>query len=434
MQRAQRETDPDDSSDRHFMRFITAIISLLCFSWGMSAIKHAGFARLAGSYFSLGSGSLGWANVAVSSSPSDPEAYYARAMALSSDGEYAASVKELERATLLRPRGYLLWLALGRAREQAGDEQGALAAFGEAVRLAPYYAVPRWQLGNLLLRMDRRDEAFEELRRAATSDPELLPAVIEFAWKSYGRDVTAIEQAVRPQTAAARAALGRFFAKYGYTTEAARLFHAAGGAAYWDQRKLLDELFAAGRFQEGYQVWAGTGRGESGDHQTGVARITDGGFEKPSDNDEPGFGWQLARELPRARVRFDADQPRAGAHSLCIEWSGASNQFVPVATQLVLVEPKTRYRLSFTARTEDLVTAGLPIVSVIDVSRDGKELARSSPLSQGTSGWLPYTVELTTSGETKAVRIQIRRDDCGSGSCPIFGRVWFDNFSLEKFL
>lgn len=177
------------------------------------------------------------------------------------------------------------------------------------------------------------------------------------------------------------------------------------------------------------------GRGESGGpSQTGIASITDGGFEKPFDHDEPGFGWQLARELPRVRVRFDADQPRAGAHSLCIDWSGFSNQFVPVASQLVLVEPKTQYRLSFTARTEDLVTAGLPIVSVIDVSRDGKGLARSSPLSQGTNGWQPYTVGFTTSGETKAVRLQIRRDDCGGGSCPIFGRVWFDDFSLEKSL
>lgn len=416
------------------MRFIAAIIILLCFCWGMSAAKHAGFARLVGSSYSLDGDRLGWANVAVSLAPADPEAYYARAMALSSEGEHAASVKELEHAVALRPHSYLLWLTLGRAREQAGDEQGALAAFGEAVRFAPHYAAPRWQLGSLLLRMNRRDEAFAELRRAAASDPELLPAVIESAWKAYGHDVTAIEQVVRPQTAAASAALGRFFAKHEHISEAARLFHAAGAVAYWDRRKLLDELLAAERFQESYEVWAGREREGSGDpSQTGLASITDGGFEKPFDHDEPGFGWQLARELPQVRVGFDPDQPHAGAHSLRVDWSGFSNQFAPVASQLILVEPKTQYRLSFTARTEDLVTAGLPIVSVIDMSRDGKELARSSSLSQGTNGWQLYTVGFTTSSETKAMRIRIRRDDCGGASCPIFGRVWFDDFSLEKF-
>ena len=92
---------------------------------------------------------------AVSLSPSDAEAHHALAVALALGGDEGGAVTELERAAALRPRHYLVWLRLGRGRERAGDAEGALAAYREAVRLAPAYAASRWQLVNTLLRAGR---------------------------------------------------------------------------------------------------------------------------------------------------------------------------------------------------------------------------------------------------------------------------------------
>lgn len=377
------------------------------------------------------SGPLAFADKGVELNPADPFAYHARAVTLMRDGSLIASIKEFERAVSLRPRDYALWIELGRAREQAGDKQGALTAFTEAVRCAPYYAQPRWQLGNFLLKIGQRDAAFAELRRAAGSDPELQPALVSLAWETFGGNTEAIEQSVQPVTPSAHLELARCFVKHGHLNQAVKFFRGAGTAAYWERRKLVEQLLAAKRFTESYQIWA-SGRDPDSFLSSDKDAITDGGFENEIDPDEPGFGWQLADELPGVSVVIDAEQPRSGTRSLRIDWSGKSNSSTPVASQIVSVEPKTRYRLQFAARSEEVVTGSLPVVSVVDAACPEHLLAQSTPLQLGTSGWQDYKIELTTSNEMRAVRIIVHRQACSSAPCPIFGRVRFDAFSLQK--
>src|SRR2546421_2391157 len=132
------------------------------------------------------------ANDSIRLSPSDPQAHYARALVLSRLGQLDDATREFERAVALRPSDYVLWLDLGNARQSSGDDEGALLAFREAARLAPAYARPRWEMGQLLIRAGRPDEAFEEFRHAVASRPTLLPEVIDYAWKAYGGDAGAI--------------------------------------------------------------------------------------------------------------------------------------------------------------------------------------------------------------------------------------------------
>lgn len=343
------------------------------------------------------------------------------------------SVKEYERATALRPRDYFLWLELGRARDQAGDQQGALAAFNQTVRLAPYYAQPRWQLGNLLLRVGRPDEAFAELRHAARSDPALLPAVLDLAWGAYAGEARSIEEAVGPQTTGARVALARFLIKHGNISEAMTLYRTTSDASDTDRRALVADLLAAKRFAEAYEVWSPRDCSATSGERRGKAAVHDGGFESNIVLDDVEFRWQPARDTQTVRVSLNTDDTRAGIHSLLIAWSGDSDPNASVVSQLVLVEPNARYRLSFMSRTQEVVTGGLPVVTVTDADdNDERVLARSSPLSQGTSRWQEYRVEFVTAGTTSAVRISIRRQNCGGAPCPIFGLTWFDDFSLHK--
>jgi hypothetical protein len=105
-----------------------------------------------------------------------------------------------------------------------------------------------------------------------------------------------------------------------------------------------------------------------------------------------------------------------------------------VIFQLLLVEPGTRYRLTFAARTEELVTGGLPVVVVIDASDDQNQiLIKSKSLPQGTHQWETYVSEFTTRATTTGVFVKIRRDNCDTMPCPAFGHVWFDDFSLARF-
>src|SRR5918911_967230 len=175
---------------------LPVLLLLLCM-WGFWNSARIGYSRL-WLPLALVRRSPAAANRAVSASPNDPEAHFTSGLVQQNTGNLPAALREYERAAALRPRDYYFWLILGDAREQAGELEGSLAAYQEAVRLAPFYSQPRWQFGNFLFRVGRYTEAFAELRRAAESNPTLLPAVIDLAWGSSRQDAQMVEQIIQP--------------------------------------------------------------------------------------------------------------------------------------------------------------------------------------------------------------------------------------------
>ncbi|HKX32128.1 MAG TPA: tetratricopeptide repeat protein, partial [Blastocatellia bacterium] len=331
------------------------ICGLLTWQTGQTAIS-----RLL-SIYGESSGELAAAEAAVKLNPADPIAHLARATVLSDADEWAAAVSAYEFAASLRPIDFTLWLALGQAREQAGKPEDAIEATRRAVRFAPYYAQPRWQLGNLLLRAGQYEEAFLELRRAVASNPALLQPTIDLAYGLYGGDEPAIIQALQPQTPAARITVARAFARHGRTDAAVRMFRAVGEISDRDRSLLLAELLAAEQFPEAYEVWLSGRRSDPPRRaEQGAPTVTNGDFESEVFLDDPGFEWQILRNVRAVKTSFDARQPHAGAHSLRLDWNGDAQTSLPVATQRVLVKPEAHYRLSFWARHQNLVTGGLP--------------------------------------------------------------------------
>lgn len=365
---------------------------------------------------------------AVRMSPEDAETHSALGLVLYNAKE-AGAPAEFERAVALRPRDYVLWLQLGRAREEVGDAEGALRALGEAKRLAPFYSAPRWQYGNVLYRRGRLDEAFAEMRRAAESNPTLYPALADLAWGTYRGDAREVERVASPHNAAGRLALARLFARKGRPDLALAQFRAAGEIDADERRRFLKELLTARQFAAAYEVWAGGREGVRG----GTGLFTEPGFEGRVNTFEPGFGWRQERALEGVALSVDTQSPNSGARSLLVEWGGHARPGVTVISQLVLVEPGARYRLSFHARTEAVKTGGPPVVVVSDASaEDARVFAESKALPQGTSAWQEYSVEFTTTQKTEAVLVSLQRQNCDANSCPMFGRVWLDDFSLRK--
>jgi len=390
---------------------------------------HDGFSRLL-SDTAKRETLLGSADEAIRLSPKDPEAHYARAFVLSSMGRFVDAAKEYETTITLRPDDYVLWAGLGEARTRAGNRQGAIAAYKEAVRLAPYYAQSHWELGKLALQSGNRDAAFAELRLACISRPSFLPEVMNLAWEAYAGNTQAVQDAVQPQTAKARLALAKFFIEHGNTADAFALVRAAGDASNKDRQALVAELLSTRRFAEAYEVWS-SGREGTTAHPRGDDTIVDGGFEGNIAINDQGFGWQPARSNDVLRLSLDSVEPHSGAYSLRLEFNGDFGAS-PLISQLAIVEPRSRYQLTFAARTQELVTGGLPVVTLTDAgSTDGRALGQSTPLSQGTSPWQNYAVDFTVSETTSAMRIMIQQK-CTGSPCPIFGRVWFDDFLLQK--
>lgn len=403
-------------------------LCLLACAVAMCATARAGLSR----WYSTSperAYSLASAEKSVRLSPSDPAASLFHADMLAYVGQQVEAAREVERTVALRPQDHLMWTALGFSRESGGDLPGALSALREAERLAPFYALPRWQLGTALLRAGQRERASAELFRAAASDPEYFRPIFELLWGKFGGDTGLMVQTVQPQSEAARVALADFFTEHGETSAALSLLRQAGAAAE-ERSRLVAVLISEGKFIEAYEVWSGAPEHAAG--LAGDAHLTDGSFEADIRRGAQGFGWCVTDNGVGLSVALDTREPRDGARSLLLDFRGESAARSPIVSQLILVEPNTRYRLSFAARTHALMTTGPPSVELNDAS-DGRQLVTPTLLPRGDSGWYDYMAEFVTGGATGAVLLTVRRQECPLQPCLIFGRVWLDDFSLRKF-
>ncbi len=336
----------------------------------------------------------------------------------------------------MRPCHYYEWLDLGVTLDRLGDQRWAVAALGESVRLAPSFAQPHWQLGNLLYRQGRFEEAFAELRLGARSNANLLVGMLDLAWAAANADAGIMERLIQPQTRRSHLEFARYLATQGKGPEAARQVREVGEPQDDGERALLHQtisaLLTAEQFSDAYSAWAATHALTFKDAERGPGQLLNGNFVEPIMQDDPGFAWQLLL-VPNVSASIDPAGPSPDTRSICLQFTGDNPLRSQLLYQLILVEPNSRYSLSFVARAENLVSGGPPVILALDASgKATRILSQSEPLSAGTNGWTTYKVDFAADQNTSAVVIALRRLACEQSPCPIFGKLWLSGFSLAK--
>ena len=407
---------------------VALILALVCVLVFWNAAK-AGFSRFLGKYVAI-TGDLRIAERVVALSPSDPEAHRVKATSLYKLRGLPQAAAELEVALSLRPRDDALWLQLAMLRDELDDVAGASIAFDESVRLAPYYALPRWQRGNFLLRQGRFDEAFADLRYAAASNPDYIPILIDLSWAISKGDQKVAEAYAEIRTGQMHLAFAEFLARQGKGKEAVEQFTLAGAVSDQKRHELVRRLISVNALKEAFQIWSGDRTADSSGQ--GVTEIYDGGFEGALTFDEFGFGWRILKSSQNVNLAADSSVRQSGSKSVLIEFLGDSNPDTPLLSQVVLVKPSTRYRFNFAARTQEIVSGGLPLVVVSDTGGSRRRLGESRPLPQGSTDWQVVSFDFQTEPKTEAITLSIQRKNCTMGPCPIFGSLWLDSFSIEE--
>ena len=412
-----------------YLRLLLVAVAIAACVFVIRSAAAFGVSRLLVTY-SLTAPSAAAANKATDVTPADAEAHLASAAMLSLSDRPDQSAAELERAVALRPADYRLWSALGLLRDQLGDPRGALAAFDEAIKRAPFYSQPRWNRGNVLLRTGQYEAAFNDLSQAAQSNPELIPKLLDLAWGVSQSNVELAEELAQVKTEPMRLAFARLLARRGKGRETLAQLARAGSVPDAVRRELVEQLLARSAFSEAFEIWK-AGRVEPG-REPARPSIYDGGFEGTLEIASGGFGWRVPRDLQAISISLDQVQPQSGARDLRVDFGGNSNPALPVVSQLILVEPSRHYQVNFAARSQDIVSGGRPLLIATDAAGEQKRLGQSAPLAQGSSDWQSFSFEFTTAATTNAVLISLQRENCTSSPCPIFGSISLDSFSVQQ--
>jgi tetratricopeptide (TPR) repeat protein len=189
----------------------------------MKSAAVFGFSKILSRY-SLTTNSLEAANQAVKLTPNDAEAHRARAVVLNNSGMKEDAAKEMERAVSLRPRDDLLWMEVGILRDGYGESGSALAAFDQSIRCAPYYGHPRWQRGNLLVRLGRYDEGIQRVAFGSNQQPGPVARIDRSGLGHIAWRCPLTEQLSSLKTTERAWPWHEFFAQHGKTAEALQQF------------------------------------------------------------------------------------------------------------------------------------------------------------------------------------------------------------------
>lgn len=383
---------------------------------------------------------IGAAEAAARLAPDDPQSHFTIARLRERSflpEELPEAARQYEEAARLSPNDFRLFMELGRVRGLNGDVRGGEQALRRAVELAPTYPEPRWYLGNLLLREGRTEEAFAELRRAGEANAEKFrPQVLELAWRFYNADIGAVLGSVG-NSAGARGQLMDYLINRkqyedarklwaGFNAEERKTLRATG-------EKLMLRFLEAKLFHEMLLMHTELAGVDGTPTSAARERFTNGGFEaavgQPGTN---AFEWQV---VPLAGVQMGLDERvrQEGARSLRLAFNSSNTISFRNISQLIVVEPLTRYRLEYYVRTEDLKGAATLAPEIVDAAQPDRVLAASEPLRGGTSAdWQRSALDFTTGAGTQAVTLRVVSVPCGSATCPIFGKVWYDNFNLQR--
>lgn len=371
------------------------------------------------------------ADLGVTLAPADPQAHLEHAHLLEKTflpSDQARSLEEFERSVALAPNNYLNWLALGRAREQAGDTISSEAALRKALELAPNYSRVKWALGNLLVRRRNYSDGFAFVRDAVAADAGLASPAAASAWQIFGGDIAKIKESLgdSPRT---NAALTVLLANEKRNADALNLWQSIPETEKKNLKETGQSLYS--KFMEArlYRSAIETGNaiGLFTENAPATGTITNGGFESAIvPNDPNPFSWMIA-DGGFPRVGLNDAQKKSGSYSLLMNFGTGGKGFRQVI-QKVGVEPTANYELVLFYRSE--LKTDAKIVCQITPTNDAKPIA-SIPLAAAVD-WSEGRAMFTIPAAAEGIEIRLAVEGCPAAGCSVSGNVWFDDFSLIK--
>lgn len=366
---------------------------------------------------------------ALSTWPHSPRLNLGMAKALIREkGDFATALPYAKLATKSVPYNDVAWQVLGQAQDGIGEAAAAEKSLQRAVELAPRNSDANWALANLLVRLNRIEEAIPLFGSAGELNASLYPMAFDLLWQVGEKRLDQL-RAVAGAKFEAQMALLQFFAEQDLFDEAATLFKTV------DRRKakqdpqcsqFINTLIGRKQFALARATWLDL---VGGPEQSGGNLLWNGGFELPPVlKPLTQFDWFLG-ESKFARFGFEAQRGRGGSMALKVIFQGRDTTSLNGETfQLVSVTPGVQYYLECYAKAENLITPEGPRLAVRNA---GTVLATSAPVAAGGKDWQHLQLEFTAPLDNAGINITLVRIPKYAYDDPTSGVVWFDDFVLR---
>jgi tetratricopeptide (TPR) repeat protein len=347
------------------------------------------------------------------------------------NSDLPGAIDDYQKALHDDPRSAHFWMDLASAYEASADNARAREAYRQAESVYPASAEVAFHFGNFLLREEEYPAAYAELRRAAHSDPSLLPTAISRAWRSSEDVDELLNDLLPPDTEAYLQALDFF----------ASIHKAEPGLAVWQRLVALgkpfpldrvssffEELISADRADEARVAWfqALVAAGLPHDEPANQNLVWDGGFAHDFTN--TGLDWRWT-PLPNAQMSVDPESAPNGSRAIRIDFNGGSNLSILAPAQFVPVKPGQRYHFHAYMRTEGITTESGMRFNITDPNH-GDALSVQSDNFTGSHPWTPVEADFETGPSTHFILVQLFRAPSKLFENKIEGTVWIADLAV----
>jgi tetratricopeptide (TPR) repeat protein len=414
-------------------RLITPILAVICVVSVYFFVKWFFADTIAGQAVSIKEKNREVADLALDLAPNDPQTHFSSAIIYEKSflpDDLPKSLAEFEQSVALSPFDFRFWFELGKARERNGDAQGAESALRKALELAPNYSQVQWTLGNFLLREGKSDEAFAEIRKAAEGDKNFANPAVASAWQLFQGDAAQIKKYVG-DSVNLKAAFALVLAKEKRFDDAFEVWNSLPENLRKDDfrsngEEIYQKMLEAKKYRPALQIYSQIA--ESDEKKFALGKITNGGFEADTPKTPSVFEWQIAEGV-EPQIGIDNTQKHGGNISLKLIFNTSDGRAFRNVSQSVAVESNRKYVFEIFYKSE-LKTSATVKWEIVDAA-DGKVLASTEAIA-ANADWTSLKTEFTALETTEAVTIRLVRVSCNSTLCPISGKIWFDDFSLNN--
>ncbi len=378
---------------------------------------------------------------ALALDPANPELYHRLGLAKFYSWEEpnpAEGLKDLRRATELKPSEALYWSHLGAACEAMGDIVCADRSFEGALNLSPMTPRLHWLTANHYLRTDRPETAGRHFQRLLELSPDYAWPTFRLCLQAWG-DPKVIWQKVLPDHPHLKLTYVNFLSARGEADFAYRAWvqtvvqigaHASPFPLALAE-PYLDRLLDLGRNREAFSVWQDLERLGTVEKPAAGDRdnpVFNGDFEQVPLN--AGFDWRY-QEARYLSLDFMDSTAYQGVRCLRLDFTVKRNEDYEPVYQIVPVVPGQAYLLTAYARSENITSDSGPRLRVVDPACPNC-LNASTETTVGTTPWHLVSVKFSTGMQTQFVRLSVWRSRSRTFPTEISGSFWLDAVSLKK--
>jgi Carbohydrate binding domain/Tetratricopeptide repeat len=369
----------------------------------------------------------GWIELAVRLDPGNAEARHSlgRFELLASQSPQTA-LPWVRSAAQLEPHNSSYWADLALIQQSNGDLDSARNSLAQALAVDPRTPQIAWNAANLYLALGASDDAMKQFHTVLENDPDLSWQAIQTCWK-IRPDIDYLLGNVIPPNVYSQ------FLEFLVSKE-----ETAATEKVWQQMFSMqqtvrrEQIFDYVRYlvlhhepAQATRVWQeSAGMAGLQSYQPSPENLfVNGDFSLDILNG--GFEW-VHRKTEAVSLVLDPNEVHSGSRSLRISFDGPGIYDAGIS-QIIAVEPKTRYEFSAFYKAEDMDGAGGMEFEIQDAYKQ-TPLLMSEDL-RDADFWKKTGGNFTTGPNTELLTLRIVRVPVGS---PIKGKLWIDGLQLAQ--